>query len=49
MLVHSFSDAQPGTLTVYNKESGKFTVLGIMQPTIDPKQMGQRDETTMVR
>jgi acetyl esterase/lipase len=43
VLVYSFSDAEPGTLSVYNTETGKLTVLGVAQPTIDAKQMGQRD------
>ncbi|MBG9386637.1 alpha/beta hydrolase family protein [Caenimonas aquaedulcis] len=43
VLVQSFSDANPGTYYIYNRQTGKFTELGQVMPGIDAKQMGQRD------
>ena len=43
VLVHAFSDADPGNYLLYNTETGKFTSLGAVQPAIDPKQMARKD------
>ncbi len=43
VLVHAYSDADPGTFMLYNTESGKFTLLGAAQPGIDARQMARRD------
>jgi dipeptidyl aminopeptidase/acylaminoacyl peptidase len=43
VLVHAFSDAEPGAYYVYNKQTGKLDALGKAMPGIDPKQMAQRD------
>jgi acetyl esterase/lipase len=43
VLVHSYSDADPGSYMLFNTETGKLTLLGASQPAIDPKQMTRRD------
>lgn len=43
VLVYAYSDADPGAYMLYDTETGKFTVLGLAQPTIDPRQMAHKD------
>jgi acetyl esterase/lipase len=43
VLVHSFSDADPGSYLLFNTETGKFAALGSVQPTVEAKQMARKD------
>ena len=46
VLVHSYSDQQPGILTLFNTETGKFRKVGDSRPAIVPEQMGRQLQIT---
>ena len=43
VLVQAFADVQPTLTLVYQRKTGKLSRLGVSQPGIEPKQMGQTD------
>jgi dipeptidyl aminopeptidase/acylaminoacyl peptidase len=43
VLVRSFSDANPGTFSLYHTGTGKLTPIGSVMRDVDPRQMAQRD------
>ncbi len=43
ILVHAFSDVDPGRFLLFNRESGKLTELGRQMPSVDPGRMAQRE------
>ncbi|MES2635581.1 MAG: alpha/beta fold hydrolase [Pseudomonadota bacterium] len=43
VLVHAYSDVDPGRYILYNYETGKQTVLGAVMRDIEPRQMATRD------
>ncbi|AMO25178.1 hypothetical protein UC35_01070 [Ramlibacter tataouinensis] len=43
VLVHAYSDVEPGRYMLYHTETGELTPLGAVQPTVDPKQMAHRE------
>jgi dipeptidyl aminopeptidase/acylaminoacyl peptidase len=43
ILVHAFSDVQPGRYLIYDAATKKLSLLGDENPAINPKDMAQRD------
>ncbi|MDP9109319.1 MAG: prolyl oligopeptidase family serine peptidase [Pseudomonadota bacterium] len=43
MLVHAYSDTQPGMFILFNSQTQDLTVLGRAQPAIDPTAMASKD------
>ena len=43
MLVHAYSDTQPGMFILFNSQTQDLTVLGRSQPAIDPTAMTSKD------
>ncbi|WP_426106266.1 alpha/beta fold hydrolase [Massilia sp. TSP1-1-2] len=43
VLIDAYSDVQPHSYLIYNRDSKKLTKLGMAHPDIDPKQMGTKD------
>jgi dipeptidyl aminopeptidase/acylaminoacyl peptidase len=46
VLIASYSDQQPGSLMLFNTETGKFRKVGDAHPAIVPEQMGRQLQTT---
>lgn len=43
VLVHAFSDVQPGMYLIYDTATNKLTLVGRAQPGVDPKKMALSD------
>ncbi len=43
VLVHSYSDTDPGTYRLYDRATGKITVIGRVNPKIKPEAMSNKD------